>query len=83
VNTPLTLFSSLPTPDKTALFFCARVMFVGDALAATKFGSAASIAASISSVRVGGGARLNFAMWCRTSIASASLPRLSKNLGDS
>jgi hypothetical protein len=62
VKTPFSLFSSLPKPDKTALFFCARVMFVGDALAATKFGSAASMAASISNVRVGGGARLNFAM---------------------
>ena len=43
----------------------------------------ASIAAKCSSVKVGGGALLYFAILCKTSIASASLPRERRNFGDS
>jgi hypothetical protein len=43
--------------------------------------SSASISAKCASVSVGGGARLNAAILCRTSIASCSRPRPSRNLG--
>jgi hypothetical protein len=38
------------------------------------------MAANISTVRVGGGALLNFAILCRISMASASLPLLRRNV---
>lgn len=42
-----------------------------------------SISWSCSTVNSGGGALLNFAILCNTSIASASLPLLIRNFGDS
>lgn len=45
--------------------------------------AASSIRLKCSIVSVGGGALLNFAILCRTSIASASFPLLIRNFGDS
>lgn len=82
VNTPFTRLISFKNPVHT--FFAVWARVCGPSVATVSpLESVSSIMANISSVSSGGGARLNFAILCRTSMASASLPLLSKNLGDS
>lgn len=80
---PLTRLSSFTKPFHTLFAVSARVCGPASATMAEEFESCSSIRANISTVNSGGGARLNLAILCKTSMASASLPRESKNLGDS
>lgn len=81
-KTPFKRLNSLAMSLPTFLVISARVRgpstLTSDALE-----SISSSAANISSVNCGGGARLNLAILCRTSITSASFPLARRNFGDS